>query len=235
MLLREMVYCDYCGKLMNPSIQPGKTRKYLWLKCMNSDHCPSFSNKPKGNPIRSKIIFDYCYEKLKNGMFMSKKDFETLVKDGTSERKKLVEELMVQRKSKQIQIIHKGKEIDVSRAVIANISLSEESRKMEGERIDRLYKEKALLEEEEAQIYRSIGELTIGEGSEYLSYEGFSNFCKKVGESILNPSSREELDTIIRMAFSNFVIRDGKVLNHQYNQHFEKYLNNTDSPTMSGW
>jgi DNA invertase Pin-like site-specific DNA recombinase len=234
MLLRGMVNCDYCGKIMNPSIQPGHTKKYLWLKCMNSLHCPSYSNKPKANPIRSKVIFDYCYEKLKSGMYVSKKEFEEIIKEGISERKKLVDELMIQRRSKQSQLVHKERAIEESRAMVVNASLSEITRKMEGERIDHLYKEKAILETEEAEIYRNIGDLTTGDGSEYLSYDGFSNFCKKIGESILNPSSREELDTIIRMAFSNFIIRDGKVLKHQYNPNFEKYLNPDSRPTMSG-
>jgi len=233
MLLRNMVHCDYCGRLMNPSIQPGNTKKYLWLKCMNSLHCPSYSNKPKANPIRSKVIFDYCYEELKSGMYMSKNDFVTIIRDGVIQRKKLVIELMAQRRSKQSQLIHKEKAIEESRAMVTNNSLSETTRKMETERFDRLSKEKTLLEAEEVEIYKNIGELTTGEGSEYLSYEGFSNFCKRIGESILNPSSREELDTIIRMTFSNFNIRDGKVLNHQYNPNFEKYLNITNGPAMS--
>ena len=57
-----------------------------------------------------------------------------------------------------------------------------------------------------------------------LSYDVFSNYFKKLGDRVKNSTNQYEVDMIAKMAFSNCTVKNKKVLNHQWNQAFEKYV-----------
>ncbi len=233
-LLRGMVYCDYCGRFMAPDFGKG-AKRYLYIKCMNRDHCPSYQLKPKGNPIRSKEIFDLAHTVLIKGMRMSEKEFKEHVASGLGEQERAVNALITRLRVIKNQIAALQKKIDECRSMATNMNASQITRDNELKTMDRLNQQKSELVIQEENVTKEIEVEKSKEGTQYFSYEGFSNFCKLMGESVLNQSKKEEMDTVLRMAFSNFVVRDKKILKYQYNPNFRQYLNPSTYPKQSGW
>lgn len=223
-LFNKMVYCGYCNHLMSPGKprSSGKSQnRYLNLRCSRKD-CPSRFDKKISRGLRGKIIFDYILEVLSSGFTIDKTAYEAYVKEAKQvlsyNRKKLVNQL----KGIGRQISETDKTIETKTLALA---------KAQGALIDKLNQEIKQLSDDldnlkhiQTKIQEDIITIDHNLESKLMSYENFLNFFDNLANTIKSSDNQYLVDKIIRMIFLNFTIKDKKVLSHQLNPNFEKYV-----------
>lgn len=70
--LRLMVHCSYCGQSMRvaPSTSQTKKNRYLYFRC-STLYC-----ERKKKSIRSKVVLDFTYDLLKDGLNFTEAEYK---------------------------------------------------------------------------------------------------------------------------------------------------------------
>ncbi len=89
--------------------------------------------------------------------------------------------------------------------------------------IDDIRKKISELEVKEKELMKSITSVDAYIEREN-TYEKFLNFFDNIVLVIRNSDNQYLVDNLIRMMFLNFTVENGKILSHQFNPDFEKYV-----------
>lgn len=212
---RLMVQCSYCHESMRvaPSTSATKGNRYLYFRC-DTKGCPR-----KKKSIRGKVLLDFIYDFLKEGLNFTEKEYKEYLagmKFLTDDKKiKLreqanVERGMLKRKEREVREIsinlakidpqNKGYKIMLDK----NTSYLEE---LNGE-----------IEGHKAEIQKIENKLKESEG-DVMSYEQFANLSKNA-VSIVQSADAVGKDLICREIFANFSVDESKVASYRLKEPF---------------
>lgn len=223
-LFRKMVYCGYCNNFMSPGKprSSGKSRfRYYELRC-TSMNCETKNDQSKARGIRGKVIIDYIYSVLKDGLQVKKEAYTQYI----NAAKPTLESSL---KDQNQQLTHVKRQISEIDATMSEQRKSLANAKGEtidelNNEIDKLRENKDLLKEKQKELETKIIELDHGIQSQLMSYEDFLNFFKNIGNTIKNSDNLLLIDNAIRMVFLNFTVKDKKVLKYQSNPNIENLI-----------
>lgn len=227
LLFQKMVTCGHCGNGMTPYVsydKGGKQTRFLYLKCGNIS-CETRLEKGKrgvasNSQIRGKILFDFIYKFLENGIEVNERLFEDYKAEGQGvlmeDKKKIVYEINAEKKN-----LKKLEEnlSDFSKSLGKADSNNEKILNIKIKECDEKIKEKDLLINDLKKKITKIDDLLQ---SQTGGFENFSNFFKNLLPIVKNSDDRALIDKIIKMIFSNFIIKDKKVSSFTLNPEFEK-------------
>ncbi len=210
--LRMMLKCSFCEGNMYIAPSTGYV-KYLYARCDNKG-C-----RRSKKSIRMKIIFDFIYDFLEEGLNFSEKEYEGYFKDTTKISSEKREKLNFQIHSKQAVMKKIDGEIKLRSLGIIKLSKGSEMWKVNENKVNELSNTKQELEEE---ITRLKEQVTDPE-SDRLSIEDFLNLSKNASR-VVQSANAVVKDQICRLIFSNFSVDEEKVLSYQLKDPFATLL-----------
>lgn len=215
--LKQMVKCAYCQSNMVVGASSGHLERYLYYRCDNRE-C---ERRVKGikTSIRSKVIFSFVYEFLKNGLNLTEKEYneyyDSLKTLGDNERQK-----------KRTEIEHyEGlrrnfmKEVKRIGLALGKLIDNETAYQINSEELE---KTKLSQNQAEATIEKLKSELS-DEEEDKMSLEEFLNLSKNAAKTVKAGDAIVK-DTICRELFLNFFIEDGKVASYRLKEPFATLL-----------
>lgn len=222
-LLDQMVVCGYCGNLMTTYLnknKPDSPITYLRIKC-STKGC--YSHSVKGlREIRAKVVFDYIYQVLDAGISLEgEKAYNQYVADAKHQLVDSAKELESDQRSISKQINDLEAQIEEQQLVVVRLEGDDKSIKIAREKILQARDE---IEQLEARLIEVKNKRVDTESllkEKVMSYTDFSNFIKNIVSTLKTSDNHLATDSIIRMVFLNFTIKDKKALNHQWNPKFE--------------
>lgn len=221
-LLDQMVVCGYCGNLMTTYLNKNKPESlitYLRIKC-STGGC--YSHKVRGlREIRAKVIFEYIYEVLAGGIGIDEKAYNQYVAEAKSQLVSSAKELESDQRSISKQINDLETIISDQQLIVVRLEDDDKSIKVAREKIRQARNEIEQLEAKLAQVKSQRVDAQSLLKEKVMTYTDFSNFIENIVTTLKTSDNHLATDSIIRMVFLNFVIKDKKVLTHQWNPKFE--------------
>lgn len=211
--LRLMVKCAYCDKFCFVAPSSGTTKKYLYLRC-DTKGCPR-----KKRSLRSKVVFDFITELLKDGLNFTEKEYQEYLSNLTtlSDEKKTGIRLKINNAQGTLNhVIHKKKTLSLG---LANIPSSHPAYQVTLDEVSTL-KEKELQLNKELRRYKN--QLEESE-QDNLTIEEFLNLSKNA-HIIVKSADSVIKDEIIRTIFLNFSIDEEKVTMYTLKEPFATLL-----------
>ena len=228
-LLRNMVICDYCNKYMIPSLsqsgskkKDGSDRLYLILDCKN----PKCYAKKQG--IRSFVFIDQVAKVLKDGVKVTKKQYDDYINQAKQNFKQDIINFeknikLSQNKINQITDEIRGHESTRGQLLLNNPNYQAIFDEIT-ELVQKLYGQKNILKNRIKDEQQKLASADYAFHHRVMSYESFSNYFENIGDRVKNTDNHYELDQILKMVVSNFLVRDKKILSIKLNPHFQKLL-----------
>lgn len=221
--LKLMVDCAFCGSHMYAGVSKGHFAKYLYYRCDNKS-CPR-----KKRSIRSKIVFDFIYELLRDGLNFTEADYHKyyggLVKLSQIQHEKLLVEIH----SKQGMLKKTDLQIKDLSYKLVDLKLPPLAKKINEERLTDLEAEKQQLETEIAKLKQKVTD----PDKERISIEQFLNLSKNAGR-IIQAGDGVVKDAICRLIFLNFSVDESKVLSYRLKEPFATLLKTRSVVTSRG-
>lgn len=223
--LKQMVLCSYCNNSMYAAPGSGY-KKYLYYRCDTKD-CP----RPKKS-IRAKVVFNYIYDFLKDGLNFTEADYEKYAGDLTDVNERKRNALQYKLHSAQGALKAVVRNSDSISLKIIHYKEDSPIWKTNNARILELEAQK---EDLENKITRLKKEIAGVEGNN-LSISQFLNLSKTAG-SKLEAAGPIAKDRICRMLFLNFTVDTEKVVDLQMREPYstllktKKFLNGRDDRT----
>ncbi len=236
-LYKGLVTCGYCNNKMTPGRSRSRTNQlYLYIDCKNRD-CPSKKQKPRvSQSVRSYILTDKIAEILSVGVKVSRKNYDQYVSKQKAEIENDLEILSkrVTEQKKQLEDIEK--QINGLTRLIGNIEENDPLQDIKNqdfnEKVSAYYLKKSNISAILKQNEEALSSARYTYDNKIMSYENFSNYFKNLDTRIKNTDNTYELDHIIRMVVSNFILKDKKILITKLNSSFEPLLNVAPSETV---
>lgn len=222
--LKTMVRCSFCGHNMVVGASTSSSGgKKLYYRCDNK-----LCSRQKKS-IRAKIIFDWIYDFLKDGLGLTEKDYNryynNLTKITDNTRQKIgIEIHSLQGRLKVINQEIKERSLELGKqSMIPTVKATNENRviELDGEKVN-----------VEAKIAKLQAKLTNPE-DDRLSIEQFLNLSKNAGV-IVQSANAVIKDTICREIFLNFSVDEQKVASYQLKPHFAEMLKTRHNPLSRG-
>ncbi len=222
--LKAMVRCSFCGHNMvvGPSTSASGGRK-LYYRCDNK-----LCNRQKKS-IRAKIIFDWIYEFLKDGLGLTEKDYNRYYNKLTKITDNMRQKIGIEIHSLQGRLKVVKQEIKERSLELGKSQMLPTVKRANEDRVVELEDEK---EDVEEKITNLQAKLTNPE-DDRLSIEQFLNLSKNAGV-IVQSADAVIKDTICREIFLNFTVDEQKVLSYQLKPHFEEMLKTRQSIPSRG-
>lgn len=219
--LKTMVICSFCNHNMVVGPSTGsKGKRYLNYRCDNK-LCVR-----KKKSIRAKVVFNWIYDFLKDGLGLTEKDYhsyyDNLTKITDNARQKIAIDIhSLHGRLKVINREIKERSLELGKPnVLPTVKQVNENRVIE-------------LEQERDEINQKVeelkGKLTNPE-DDRLSIEQFLNLSKNAGV-IIQKADAVVKDTICREIFLNLTVDEQKVLSYQLKPHFAEMLKTRNSTT----
>lgn len=215
-LLRGMVICGECGQKMAAGITVKKTgqhQKYFFYRC-HTETCPR-----KGKSVRAKLVMDFIYLLFDNVELTSKEIHKYFLQQ--------MEEVQ-HRKMKEYE--SRLRSLGRNRRVLQEKekSLKDYIPLEEDEAVRRSYKND-LKDTSNAlgainQKIEEVQELSRRNKSVKLSYQKFHELFENLAQKLKEVKKMDELDFILRIIFTNFVIKDGKVAQYKLKPPFSEVV-----------
>lgn len=212
--LRRMVLCSFCKEPMYVGKSKGsKGKHYLNYRCDNSK-CTRVKRS-----IRGKVIFNYIYDFLKDGLQLTEADYTKYAKDLTGANERRRNALQVQLHSAQGALKAVARESDSISLKIIYYSEGSPIWEANNKRILELEAQKEDLETKIKRLKNDIAEV---EGNN-LSVSQFLNLSKLAGSKLeaANPIAK---DRICRMLFLNLTVDEEKVVDLQIREPYATLL-----------
>ena len=211
--LRLMVLCSHCGRTMRVGPSTGRQKRYLYFRCDN----PECSRSPRS--IRSKIVFDFIYGLLADGLPLTKADYDeyskALIAQADAKRQELTVELhKLQAQLKVVKAEIRDRSLKIVKFDEKSIPYKENLRRideLDGQKHDVLSRSTAIAQQ-----------LTDPE-SDRLTIEQFLNLAKNAG-AIVKSGNAVAKDTICRLIFLNLTVDTEKVTSYQLKEPFATLL-----------
>lgn len=213
--LRRMVLCALCGVpcQVAPSTSSTKKKRYLYYRCDNG------ACTRKKRSIRAKVIFDFIYDLLSEGLNFTEKEYHEYYDNLTKLTEKTKENIRTQlhiydgslkgvkqeRTERGLKVI----DYDVKHTVYQTNMV----------RIAELDNEVERLEGEIAKLTTKFTRL----GEDKLTIEQFLNLSKNAA-AIFKSADAVKKDIICREIFLNFSVDEEKVASYQLKEPFATLL-----------
>lgn len=221
--LRLMVYCSYCNKSMvvAPS-KSGSGKRYLYYRCDNKDCI----RKPKS--IRAKVIFNFIYDLLKDGLNFTEEEYNQYYDNLISITDEEQQITRAQVHNKQGLLKHTKREITELSISLTHLP--------DGRAKEEILNKISNLEDQEKELEGEISDLEKlirDPQADQLSIEQFLNLSKNA--SLIVQSADERIkDIICRQIFLNFTVNEQKVLSYQAKEPFATLLKQRQQRTSRG-
>lgn len=237
--LKAMVRCSFCNHNMvvGPSTS-GSGGKLLYYRCDNKlciRNSEENRSKQRNNPtkiktsIRAKIIFDWVYDFLKDGLGLTEKEYNqyynSLTKVTDNTRQKIgIEIHSLQGRLKVVKQEIKERSLELGKQnMLPTVKRANEDRviELEGEKVD--------IEEKIVGLQAKLS----NPEDDRLSLEQFLNLSKNAA-AIVQSADAVIKDTICREIFLNLTVDEQNVLSYQLKPHFAEMLKSRQSTTSRG-
>ena len=229
--LKMMVVCAFCNNHMYAGASRGgggKRERYLNYRC-DKDYCVRNSKENRDKKwndqtrikasVRGKIVFDFIYDFLENGLNFTEKEYKDYLKSITSLTSEKREKLGFELHSLQGRLNAITREMkDVAYKVI-DYDKDSTVRKINEDKISELEQEKESLEGKVAKIKEKL----VDPQKEILSVEQFLNLSKNATVAVQKGDGVVK-DAICRLIFLNLVVDGEKVLSYQAKEPFATLL-----------
>lgn len=217
-LMRKMVVCGYCNKNFTASIthkhsKSGKEDWYYYFRC-DTPGC-KFKNKSE----KAKVIIDFVCGFLRELQYDSPKLYREYKTELARVNKKAGERLKGEKDQLTRAITQSKEQISAFKQYIVNA----QDNKLRGLFEDDLNQEIERLETKEARLQEIRKLMEVGSTAP-LTHEQFIELMNKLPDEIEKTQDMEQLDYKIRKLFSNFVIKDKKVLMYTLQSPFKEFL-----------
>lgn len=214
--LKQMVKCAYCGATMYAGASKSSTgKKYLYYRCITKD-C-----ERKAQAIRAKVIFNFIYDFLENGLNLTEKEYNSYYKNMAKLTDQKRTEIVTQVHSLEASLkLARNEHKRIGLAVI-HYQNNEDIYKINIERMEQLKSEIVSLESSIEKTKAKLG----NPDEDRLTLEQFLNLSKNAGAIVRNGDEIIK-DTVCRFIFLNFCVDDEKVLNYQLKSPFDELLKN---------
>ncbi|HUA13159.1 MAG TPA: recombinase family protein [Candidatus Sulfotelmatobacter sp.] len=212
--LRGMVKCALCGRNMSPGAskgQHGDRKRYLYYRCINAE-CTR-----KKKSIRGKVIFNFIYDLLKDGVNLTDKDYKDYYEHLTNEANKDATTIQTELNSKRGALKATNKRIKNIGLKLIDYSQDSPVWKVNN---DELIK----LEKDAKDLKKQIVELKENQTDpkkDILSIEQFLNLAKKAGSKV-KAANEVGKDHICRIIFLNLMVDEQEVTDYHLTKAFSK-------------
>lgn len=217
-LLHKSVICGHCGEPMgrdvgSKAIRGGSTRWYYRFRC-DTKGC-----RFAGKTIRAKVIKDFVQEFLDSNPFDTPELYERYKQEVVVSNKKKVEEVTALIKGLESDVARAHKDIDKIDEGIRNNpdnpELASYYLKSLGEEKDKIKAIEQRLQKERVRR-ESLKK-------EVITYEKYLELVRNISDRFAKIKSLGELDWSIKKIFSNFTIKDKKVLMYTLQTPFKEF------------
>lgn len=210
--LRSIIRCSVCEMHMIPAPSTSRSgTKYLYYRC-TGETCTR-----KKKSIRAKVVFDYLYNILENGINLTDEDYREyrngLLSEADNERLSIKTEL----NSKQGALRATKRRIDSLSKKIIDYDKTSRVWQVNNDQL-------AVFEKDEKELIKQIAELKAAKPNpeqDVLSVEQFLNLAKNAGSKV-KAANEVGKDHILRLIFLNLVVDEEKVVSHQMTKAFSK-------------
>lgn len=221
---KAMIICSFCSHNMvvGPSTS-AHGNKYLNYRCDNKN-CMR-----KKKSIRAKVILEFIYDLLKNGLNLTEQEYKDYYESMTVIADQNREKLLIQQHSKQAQLNnfqHDMREIALG---IPTLKKDSTARKINEDKLAELEDQKESLEEEINTIKQQLSDPE----KDKLSIEEFLNLAKNATD-IVQTGDAIAKDVICKMIFLNLIVNEEKVLSYKAKPQFELLLKQAHNPSGRG-
>ncbi len=215
---RHMINCSYCGRFMVVAPSKGKTKHYLYFRCDN-EACPR-----KKKSIRAKVLLDFIYNFLAEGLNLSEKEYREYLKSITiiSDRKR--EDIQRELHNRLGLLKQVSAEIRERSLKIVNYNPNSRIYQENVEQIEKLQEEEKVLNAEVAKFNNQLNDPE----KDRISIEQFLNLSKNA-EKIVQSANERAKDIICRLIFLNFSLDEEKVASYQLKPPFDALLKTRDT------
>lgn len=222
--LKEMITCNYCKGPMYAGVTGnGKGNYYLRYRCETEDcrrRDKAYKKKYKlRESVRGVLIIDFVFEYFKN-LDVPRDLYENWVTEIKKMRKKFLKGYSTEMRKIEWQIKKLEDEISVLTLTLADTTKKAVSRSLEG----KINENADLIEDlrdREQDLKKQRDNYEVISDKTLWSYESFTNFLKNVANIVKRKRSMELLDKVVRLAFTNIVIGNGKVVSYKLKPAFE--------------
>lgn len=220
---RQMVQCAYCDRFMQVAPSSGKTKKYLYFRCDNED-C-----KRQKRSIRSKVVVNFIYNLLRNGLNFTEAEYKEYLNGITTISDQKRQTIRRELHNKQGVLKHITSDIKERSLKIVNYDTTSRVWQENTDKIVQLELDEKKLTNE---ITKLKAKLTDPE-TDRLSIEQFLNLSKNA-ERIVQSADERLKDFICRIIFLNFCVDEEKVASYRLKEPFATLLKQRQLRTSRG-
>ncbi|MBU1323574.1 MAG: recombinase family protein [Elusimicrobia bacterium] len=221
--LRGMVLCDYCGRPCVVAPSAGYTKKYLYYRCDNQD-CTR-----KKRSIRAKVIFDFIYKFLAEGLNLTEKEYNDYYNNLIKVTDKKRQDIRIQLHNRQGLLKCTNQELNERSLKIIDYDDQTPIYKANANRITQLNEKVNQLTSDVEKLQSQLREPE----TDRLTIEQFLNLSKKAGV-IVKSANELQKDIICREIFLNFSVDEQKVASYQLKEPFDTLLKQRKLPFGRG-
>ena len=207
--LRKLVLCSFCHKAMYVGASKGHGKRYLYYRC----HTKDCARQPKS--IRAKLIFDFVYTLLGNGLPLTEADYEHHRTNLASVNERKRQQLAMKLHSLQGALKAVAREMNERSLAIVGYDKASTIWKVNNDKIRQLDTQQKDLE----LAIRSVKLDMDKRESNALSIEQFLNLAKLAGTT-LEAAGPVAKDRICRLLFLNLVVNTETVVDFQMREPF---------------
>ncbi len=211
--LKLMVICTFCNRNMYIGPVSGSTKRYLTARC-DAEGC-----KRVKKSIRMKVLFDFIYSFLEEGLNFTEKEYREYYENIVNQTEGQQEKDKIELHRKQGLLKNVEREIKERGLGLVKSKLSKTVVKINEEKI-------AELEVEQKQFTKEIEKLqnrVAKPDEDILSVEQFLNLSKNAARVVKSADAIVK-DTICRIIFLNFNVDEEKVVSYQLKEPFDTLL-----------
>lgn len=210
--LKMMVICSFCGSNMYVGASTGHGGRYLNARCGNK-LC-----KRHNKSIRMKIVFDFIYKFLDEGLHFTENEYKRYYDNLSNLNESKRELLAIDLHSKQAIFKRVDGDLTERSLNIVKLEKGSEMWRINEEKVGELATQKQSLDTEIAKLKERLAT-----PAEQLSLENFLNLSKNASR-IVQSANAVVKDQICRLIFLNLTVDDEKVLSYQAKEPFATLL-----------
>ncbi len=211
---KAFVKCSFCdGNMTVGPSTGGSGKRYLNFRCETTG-C-----KRVKKSVRVKVVLDWLYEFLKDGLNFTEADYQIYLKEMTDVLTKQKTKLEAELHSKQGLLKATDSELRTTALQVIKQEEGSTVRKIGEERVKELERSKVQLEEEISKLKEAMPDLE----QDVLTLEDFLNLSKNAGLSV-KAGTPEVKDQIVRIIFLNLWIDEEKVTMYRLKEPFDTLL-----------
>lgn len=214
--LRAMVACSYCGRNMYVAPSTGHTgQRYLNYRCDN-EGCM----RPKKS-VRAKVIFDFIYQFLAEGLNFTEEDYNKYYKDLEKVTEDKREQIRMKIHSKRSVLLNTRRDLKDRALALTDLNnkISDTVRNVTEDKIAELKNLEIDLTEKIAELEKQIRDPE----EDRLTLQQFLNLSKNASV-IVQSADVMVKDEICRLIFLNLTVDEEKVASYQLKEPFATLL-----------